>query len=213
MEDLQIRDRSPLVLVETKGIIDLPSDEETLQVWKYLTPRIKELKRYDIRGLSIINHQKNLPPFQRENKTLFRDVILTNAIEHEVALLTTWDLFRLARGFKVNKWNHDSIKDLFYNSGRIEIVPSHYRYIGNIEHIWDKNGMIIIGTEIKDSTLKKGDHIAFELPVDFIEQIAESLEIDGKEVIIAEAGGKVGIKTVLNKEQTKKGIRIFKVVS
>ena len=165
MEDLQIRNDSPLILVEIKGIVDLPSDEETLQVWKYLTPRIKELKRYDVRGLFIINHQKNIPPLERENKTLFREVIITNAIEHEIGLLTTWDLFRLLRGYINNKWNHKDIRNLLYNNGRIEPIPNHYHLIGTIEHIWDKEGIIIIGTEIKKSELKKGDFISIEHPI------------------------------------------------
>src|SRR6185369_16010666 len=57
-EDLQIRDNSPLLLVEVKGIAGLPKDAAALQVSKYIVPRMREEKRTDIQGLSVINHQK-----------------------------------------------------------------------------------------------------------------------------------------------------------
>jgi len=99
-EDLRICDRSPILLIEIKGITGMPNDDDALQVSKYMVPRMKEWNRTDIQGLFIVNHQKNLPPFDRENNFVFRDDILANANEQGFGLLTTWDLFRLARSFK-----------------------------------------------------------------------------------------------------------------
>ncbi len=141
-EDLQIHDESPILLVEVKGISNLPKDAEALQVWKYLAPRMRELDRRDIQGLGMINHQRNLPALERENKAPFREDILTNAREQSFGLLTTWDLFRLTRNFLRYGWKHEQIKSLFYETGRIDPVPHHYQFIGVVEHFWGKPGAV-----------------------------------------------------------------------
>lgn len=137
-EDLRICDGSPALLIEIKGISGMPKDEDALQVSKYMVPRMKEWNRTDVHGLFIVNHQKNLPPSERENRSVFRDDILANAIEQGFGLLTTWDLFRLARSFNKNNWVHEHVKDLFYKNSRIDIIPSHYRYLGVIEGYIEK---------------------------------------------------------------------------
>lgn len=180
-EDLQILDYSPMLLVEVKGISGLPRDVAALQVWKYLAPRMKELKRTDIEGLSIINHQRNLPALDRENKAPFREDILTDAEEQKFCLLTTWDLYRLTRSclkwscLKYG-WKHEYIKPLSYESGRIEPVPKHYEFIGVVGHLWEKAKAVAV--LIKAAELRQGDRIAFELPVEFEEQDVESLQVD-----------------------------------
>ena len=162
----------------------------------------------DIQGLSIINHQKNLPPLERENKLVFRDDILANASEQGFGLLTAWDLFRLARSYKKNNWKHEYIKEIFYKKGRIEIIPSHYTYLGVIRDYAER--VKAVGIEIEVNEIKLGDQIAFELPIEFEEQKVESLQIERKPLDLAKAGMLVGIKTHLTKEQAKKGVRVFK---
>jgi hypothetical protein len=208
-EDLRICDGSPILLIEIKGISGLPRDDDALQVSKYMIPRMKEWGRTDIQGLSIINHQKNLPPLERENKLVFRDDILANASEQGFGLLTAWDLFRLARSYKKNNWKHDYIKEILYKKGRIEIIPSHYTYLGVIRDYAER--VNAVGIEIEANEIKLGDQIAFELPIEFEEQNVESLQIDRKPCNLAKAGMLVGIKTHLTKEQAKKGVRVFKV--
>ena len=209
-EDLQIRDASPILLVEVKGISNLPRDAEALQVWKYVAPRMREWKRTDIQGLAIMNHQRHLPALDRENGSPFREEILTNALDQKFGLLTTWDLFRLARSYLKNHWRPEHIKGLFYQSGRIDPVPSHYEFVGVTQHFWEKPGAI--GVKIESSEIRQGDRIAFELPVEFEEQDVDSLQIDNSPVDIAEAGSLAGIKTHLTKEQARKGVRVFRLI-
>jgi hypothetical protein len=52
-EDLQIHDRSPVLLVEIKGIGGLPPDHDAIQVGKYIAPRMKEWNRTDVTGISL----------------------------------------------------------------------------------------------------------------------------------------------------------------
>src|SRR5690606_33742325 len=80
-EDLQITDRSPTLIVDIKGIGGYPGDEDALQASKHASIRMKEWKRTDVNGLSIINHQRHLPPLERENQMPFRQELLHAAEE------------------------------------------------------------------------------------------------------------------------------------
>ena len=84
---------------------------------------MKEWHRTDVQGLAVINHQRNLRPLDREHKAPFREDVLTNAQEQGFGLLTTWDLFRLARSYLKLGWKHEHIQALFYQNGRIEPSP------------------------------------------------------------------------------------------
>lgn len=210
-EDLRICDRSPIILIEIKGITGMPNDDDALQVSKYMIPRMKEWNRTDIQGLFIVNHQKNLPPFDRENNFVFRDDILANANEQGFGLLTTWDLFSLARSFKKNNWRHEHVKDIFYKKGRIDVIPSHYQYLGVIEGYAER--LKVIGIKIIENEIKPGDRISFELPVEFEEQNVESLQREKEAIDLGRPGMTVGIKTNLSKEQAKKGVRVFKLAN
>ena len=63
--------------------------------------------------------------------------------------------------------------------------------------------------KLENSSLKKGNRIAYELPVDFIEEEITSLQLDGKTVDEINQGQIAGIKTTLTKEQVKKGIKVY----
>ncbi len=206
-EDIQIRDNSPLLLIEVKGIGGIPSDADVQQVAKHIAPRMKKLQRHDIQGLSIINHQRHLPALERENIKTFREDIITASKKQDVGLLTTWDLFRLVRSFIKNNWTHAQVKDIFYQKGRISLVPSHYHFLGIIDEYWEKADALSF--KIEEGILKKGHRVAYELPVEFVEQTVESLQIDGLPVNEASKGAFVGIKTNLKKEEAKKGTRVY----
>lgn len=206
-EDLQIHDYSPLLLVEVKGVNGTPSDDEALQVAKHIAPRMKQLKKHDIQGLTIINHQRHIPALERQNAKPFRDVILHAANKQEVGLLTTWDLFRLIRSYLKNGWTHAHVKDLFYRTGRIFPIPSHYSYLGVVDEYWEKASALSV--KLEQGEMQKRARIAFELPVEFVEQTIESMQLDGQPIEKASKGSVVGIKTTLTKEQAKKGTNVY----
>ncbi len=208
-EDLQIHDSSPVVLVEVKGITGMPRESESLQIGKYIAPRMKEWSRTDVRGLSIINYQRHIPPLERDNNNVFQKDVLTNALNQQFGLMTAWDLSRLLRSFLKNGWEHRHVKNLFYQDGRIDPIPAHYKYVGVIEQYWEKVSAITVSVDAE--SIRKGDLIAFELASAFEEQIIESLEVEKQPANEAPAGATAGIKTKLNKEQARKGTRVFRV--
>ena len=208
-EDLQIHDSSPVLLIEVKGILNLPKDEDALAVSKYEAPRMKEWKRTDVKGLSIINHQRHIPALDRENDATFRDLVLTSAQRQEVGLLTTWDLHRLLRGYLKNGWSHESVKPIFFQSGRIYPAPQHYEFVGTIERFIES--VKVIGVKVASTTLYRKDRIAFDLTTEFQEQSIDSLQIENEQVDEASSGSLVGIETELTKEQAKLGTRVYRV--
>ena len=209
-EDLQIRDKPTSLLVEIKGVTGFPSDNDSRQVTKHIPIRMKEWKEFDVKALSIINHQKAIPALDRD-KEPFRPLIVESAKEQHLGLMTTFDLYRLVRSFLKNGWKPENIKDLFIQSGHISIVPVHYEYVGIIEHYWEKVG--VVGIRVEENAIKLGDTISFELPIEFEEMAVDSLQVENTPTEIAEISMLAGIKTNLTKDILKKGIRVFRTIT
>ena len=207
-EDLQIQDSSPILLVEVKGISNLPKDEDALAVSKYEATRMKEWKRTDVKGLSVINHQRHIPALDRENKATFRSVVLESAQKQEIGLLTTWDLHKLLRSYLRNGWSHEQVRSLLYRNGHIYPIPEHYKFIGVIERFIEHLG--VVGIKLMEGEIRQGERIAFELPVEFLKQNADSLGIENEKVTEASRGSLVGIETELTKLQAKQGTRVYR---
>jgi len=210
-EDLQITDGTPLLVVEVKGIKGLPTDSDALQVHSYVTPRMRALKRPDVQGLAIINHQRHVPALERDNAAPFSDDVIANAEDQSFGLMTTWDLHRLVRGLLDNGWQHDHVRGVFYRTGRINPIPCHYEFVGRVERFMETIG--VVGVAVEGAALHLGDRIAFELPATFREHVIESMELDNQRVAEAPAGTLVGVKTTLTKAEARTGIRVFKATS
>jgi hypothetical protein len=205
-EDLRIHDESPVLVVDVKGVAGKPADPEALQAQKHAFIYIQENNRADVRGLTIINHQRMLPPLDRDNNMPFRKEILDNALQLNLGLITTWDLFRLLRGVNAHKWPLKYVKPLFYQTGRIFPVPKQYRFVGKTKHVW-KHAFSVV---IEDAELHKNDRIAIDLHVDFDEQIVESLQINDADVESAVIGSEVGIARS-DTTRLKPGLNIYLV--
>src|SRR5262249_7467850 len=77
-EDIQIHDRRPILVVDVKGINGKPDDDESRQAEKHATMRMREWKTHDVQPLTIINHERHLPPHDRDQQA-YRDEIVANA--------------------------------------------------------------------------------------------------------------------------------------
>jgi hypothetical protein len=208
-EDIRIMDAAVPVLVEVKGIAGTPREASSLQVTKYLAPRMREWDRADLHGLAIINHQRRLPALDREHEHVFQADVLSNAEDQGFSLLTTWDLFRLVRGFVVHGWRHEDVAGLFVTPGRIRPIPVHYELIGSVDGYWGQASAL--GLRLQSGPLRAGNRIAYETPVDFIEEDVTSLQLGSQNVEEAQSGDHVGLKTTLSKEQARKGVRVYRV--
>jgi hypothetical protein len=207
-EDLQIRDRKPILLVEVKGITGMPKEAYSLQVDKYVMPRAEEWGHFDVRGLTVINHQLSKVALEREHEHVFQESVITNAKGRKFGLLTTWTLFRLARAYLRYGWEHEHVADLFHKHGVIEAVPTHYELVGTVNKLFEDAGAVAVDLA---GEISVGDTLAYELPVEFEQEKIDSLQLENEAVEKAEPGVEIGINTSLTKEQARKGTRIFKV--
>ena len=208
-EDLQIRDQSPTLIVDIKGIGNVPTDGDALQADKHAAIRMREMKRTDVVGLSIINHQRHMPPLERENAMPFRQELLDAAEERMLGLMTAWDLYRLVRNFRTLGWRSEDIKPLFYKKGRIETIPCHYEFIGIIAKAWtDKFGVVITQGE-----LRVCDRIAIEFPIEFVEADVYTIHVNNKKVERANIGEPAGILWPTEKPKLREGMRVFRILA
>jgi len=207
-EDLQIQDQSPTLVVDIKGIGGFPSDEDALQADKHAAIRMREMKRTDIVGLSVINHQRHLPPMERENDMPFRQELIDAAEERSLGLMTAWELYRFVRNLRKLAWHSDNVKPVFYKKGRIEVVPSHYQFIGRIAKAWtDKFGVVI-----EHGELRIGERIAIEFPIEFEEVPVESIRVKDQSVEIASVGDPAGLLWPAGAPKLREGMRAFRIV-
>jgi hypothetical protein len=205
-EDIQILDSDPLLLAEVKGIGGMPADDDILSASKYLAVRMREWKKTNLKALSIINHQRNLPALTRDDN-LIRAEILPTIEQQEIGVITTLDLFRLVRGKEQCGWDDKHIRPLFLQSGRIRPIPLHYEYVGKVTKFKDD----ICGIAVEAVQVRATDTIAFELDLNFVELKADGLQIDNKVVEIAEVGQTFGIRTKLSKAELM-GSSVFRVI-
>ena len=208
-EDLRIHDVSPVLVVDIKGIAGKPADPEALQAQKHAFIYIQEQNRADVRGLTIINHQRLLPPLDRDNDMPFRKEILDNAAQVRLGLMTTWDLFRLVRGFRRHSWTPDQVKPLFYATGRMFPIPRHYEFVGVVKQVWKKAFSI----QVENGTLKVGDRISIEFPVDFDEQPVTSLRLNDADVQSAIDGQEIGTLRDEALPKVKEGFPVYRIRS
>ncbi len=207
-EDLQIQDTSPTLVVDVKGISNFPTDADALQADKHAAIRMREQGRTDIVGLSIINHQRHLPPLDRVNTMPFRQELLDAAEQSTLGLLTSWDLFRLVDNFERLAWRPDDVKPLFYRKGRIEVVPEHYHFIGTIEKVWTA----AFGVVICNGELRTGDRIAVEFPIEFFEASVDSIQVNEQAVEAATVGDPAGLRWSAGYPKIREGMRVFRVL-
>ncbi|MDI9336174.1 MAG: hypothetical protein QM520_03995 [Gammaproteobacteria bacterium] len=206
-EDLRIHDQSPVLVVDIKGVAGKPADADALQAQKHALIYIREQNRADVGGLTIINHQRILPPLERDNDMPYRKEILHNAEQSKLGLMTGWDLFRLVRGFIQNKWKPEHVTPLFYQTGRILPIPRHYEYAGKVKQVWKT----AFSVEIEQGEIHVGESVAFEFPVDFDEQKVMSLQLNDSDVEVATAKCEVGIQREEASPKVKTGMAVYRI--
>jgi hypothetical protein len=206
-EDLRIHDASPVLVVDIKGVAGKPTDSDALQAQKHTLMYIQQQSRPDVRSLSIINHQRLVPPLDRENALPFRQELLDAATQGNLGLMTTFDLFRLVRGFIRHQWSPDNVMPIFYHTGRIYSHPQHYVFAGRVKQVWKAAFSVVI----ESGDIIVGDRIAIELPIDFEEQAVESLRLDDADVETAGVGAEVGIGRPVLSQALKTGLAVFRI--
>jgi hypothetical protein len=203
-EDIQIHDKTPVLIVDVKGVQGHPEDAEATQSVKHALIRSREFQG-NVQPLTIINHQRNIPPHDRD-RMAYRQDIIDNAVQTGLGLMTTWDLFRLLRNKEKLGWTAKDVIPIFYRTGRIEPVPEHYHLIGTVAHVW-KEAFGFIPT----AKVSVGSTLAVETGDLFEEVVVGSLRIDKQQAAFADIGSNCGVAYPGAAEIFRERMRVFVV--
>ncbi|QGZ54291.1 hypothetical protein [Paraburkholderia acidiphila] len=205
-EDLRIEDRNPVLVVDVKGIGGRPTDEDATQANKHALIHAKESKNPEVQGLSIINHERHMPPLERDNAMPFRQELLTVAEETDLGLMTSFDLYRIIVNMRRWNWTSSDVMPLLYASKRIGVVPAHYEYIGTVAGVWPKAKAF--GVVIESGVVKVGDTLAIEGPIYFEELPVPSIRVNNSDVQSATIDDQAGFPSE-SEARIREGMRVY----
>ncbi len=204
-EDLQIHDSRPTLVVDIKGLGGHAADSDAFQSYKHATLRQKEWERFDVQALTIINHQRHLPPLERDNQMPFRQEILDYATEVKMGIITAFDLYRLVRNAMKLSWDAAVTKPVLYRIERISPIPVHYAFLGTIAHVYSE----AVSIAIADGEVRIGDRVSYELGLEFEEEAVSSLQVNKQQVEVAGGGTTVGVGSRLGRSKLRVGMPVY----
>lgn len=205
-EDIQIENDNGLLVIEVKGIGGTSKDSECSQISKIKYRRAKERSKFDVYGLYLVNHQRHIPPKERENPPFTKEQI-QDSINDERGLLTTWSLFNLYYDIQNGIITKEEARAVFYNYGLISFVPQNITLVDTIKEIFVKGEVFILN--VNGVKLKTGDNLYIEKNGKFKLLTIIEIKLDDKivqEVNNGEIGIKGNIKVSKNSKVWKKNL-------
>jgi len=192
-EDIQILDKTTRLVVEVKGLSGMPNEKAVSQAVKYIPRRMKEWGKFDINGVLVVNHQKNIPPLERNNNSPFTEQQIQDAKNNNVMLMTTWQIHKIAKGVKRWGWHPDEVKYWFYQNGWTKFIPKHYELVGEMFNVFQEPEAYAL--EVEEYGIQVGDRVGYVLDTGIVEEEIQSLEVENSSVESANIGQSVGVKT------------------
>jgi hypothetical protein len=189
-EDLRIESEDGLLVIEIKGIGGTSTDSDCSQIGKIKYRRSKERAAFDVFGLYLVNHQRYLPPEEREDPP-FNETQIQDAKNEERGLLTTYELFKLYFNIESGLISKKDVRKALFQTGLIEFKPSESTRVPGPFEIHHKGNVVIF--QVDDLNVKKGGQAI--LCDSRRWRLAEILDIqvDGKSVDEVNSG-EVGIR-------------------
>lgn len=184
-EDLQIDLDNALLIVEVKGIGGTSKDSDCNQINKIKFRRSKERKIFDVFALYIVNHQKFLPPKDRKNPPFSKEQI-SDAVNEERGLLTTWELFKTYFLVHEGIVEKSDIRNCLIKYGSINLLPDNLKLLGKTTEIF-KGGYVFI-LNLDNTCLKLGDNIIVNQDDSFLQVKILSIQKNDKSVEEIESG-------------------------
>ncbi len=189
-EDIQVDHSDGLLVIEVKGIFGTSKDAECGQIGKIKHRRCKERNSFDVFGLYIVNHQRNLPPEQRQNPP-FQNHQVTDAQNEERGLLTTWQLFRLYSDINLGCITKDEAREALTEYGFVDFYPNDAVDLGSPEKLYSENKICII--TLNDIEISTGDILIAKTGKNFSNVTIKNIQFNDKDVDSIK-NGKVGIE-------------------
>lgn len=204
-EDLQIELNDGLLVIEVKGIGGTSKDSDCNQINKIKYRRAKERKKFDVFGLYIVNHQRYLPPLERENPPFTKNQI-KDAENEERGLLTTWDLFRTYYFIKDNLATKKEIKNKLTDFGLVQLFPDNLVFLDKIDEIFMDGNIFIM--DLDNIKIKINDELVVFKDNNYKKVKITNIQIDDRDVEYAK-NAEVGIK-INDKVNRNSEVYLFK---
>lgn len=205
-EDIQVRDRQPVLVIDVKGIAGGPDDAECAQAEKHTHMRFNDSEG-KFKALMIINHERNLHP-DRRKAVPFRAEIVKASTLVSGGLMTTCELFWLVRNAESLGWTPEQVKPIFYRSGVVCGMPDHYELLGEVCHVWAH----AIGV-VTECSVTVGDRIAVRVDSSFAEFEVVDLKVNEVKVLRAEKGDQCGVAVKAKEFGIREGMKLFVIRS
>ncbi|WDF66566.1 hypothetical protein [Flavobacterium sp. KACC 22763] len=199
-EDIQIEIENGLLIIECKGVGGTSTDSDCNQISKIKHRRCRERNKFDVFALYIVNHQRYLPPLNRQNPP-FTSHQTEDALSDERGLLTTWQLFNLYFDIENNIISKSDARKTITNYGLIDFRPANLKFLYKPTEFFQDNKICIVNVE--NILLKRDQDIYVEKNGRF--EITKLLDIQSNSTSVAQSNnGELGLK--FNKKISKKSI-------
>jgi len=189
-EDIQIENENGLLVIEIKGIGGTSTDGDCSQIMKIVNRRQKERNAFNVHGLYIVNNQRYLPPFSRKTPPFSAEQI-SDAVNDERGLLTTWDLFNAFPLIQNGTITKENARNILFKKGLISFCKCFGNYLGKAKEIY-KEGFVII-VNISNTIINNGDKLIAEKEGSIVKCVIKNIQISSENVITA-SNGEIGIE-------------------
>jgi hypothetical protein len=205
-EDIQVETDNGLLILEVKGIGGTSKDSDCSQVGKIKARRIQQLKKFEVSGVYVVNHQRHIPPHERKNPP-FTDHQMSDASYDQRGLMTTWQLFNLYFLIEKGILSKEQAREAFFTHGYIDFIPKSFVWLG-IPDEYFKNNTVAIITLPEKITLTVGEEI-FTTHYDNYQKVKiKSLQVSDQ-VVTSATGTEVGIQF---EQAIGKNTTLYKIV-
>lgn len=189
-EDLNVAINEGLLIMEVKGIGGTSKDSDCAQISKIKARKSKSRNSHDVYALYIVNHQRHLPPLNREHPPFTLNQI-KDAEYDERGLLSTWDLFNLYFNIEAGVISKEAARKSLLGYGIIKFIPDLIEELGEVGETY-KDGFVIIINNIK-KPISCGNVIFVKTEYRYEKIKIIEIKIDDKFVATAIKGDNIGI--------------------
>lgn len=189
-EDIQFNYNNKLYIIEVKGIGGTSSDSDCSQISKIRYRRCEERGDFNVNAIYLVNHQRHIPPHNRNNPP-FSENQIRDAVLDKRSLLTTYELYNTFYLIEENILTKAGVRKSFEQKGLISLKENDLIFLGKITEVLKNHKVIIL--KLNNQKLSKGDYLVLEKDFQYKKAKIISLQFNDKDVEnISE--GEVGIK-------------------